>query len=76
MQDSDTVKWKFPEAWLTLTKSDLGQVVSAGATYVQEAFNWEADKTDEINNCTSLEELDVVDLGDPTLVQPQIDGIN
>lgn len=64
MQDTDTIKWKFPESWLTLTKAELGQVVTAGVNHVQESFNWESDKTDEINNCTTLQELDEIDVGD------------
>lgn len=60
MSDTDTVQWKFPECWLTLTKADLGLVVSTGATFVQEQFNWEEGKVVEINACTTLEELDAV----------------
>jgi hypothetical protein len=60
MSDTDTVQWKFPECWLTLTKSDLGLIVSTGATFVQEQFNWEEGKVVEIKACTTLEELDAV----------------
>lgn len=66
MADDATINWKFPEAWLTLTKPELGQVVAAGATHVQQSFNWEESKTVEINNCTTLEELNNIDVGDTT----------
>lgn len=60
MTDTDTVQWKFPEGWLTLTKSDLGLAVDAGASHVQSEFNWENAKHAEIEACTTLEQLDVV----------------
>jgi hypothetical protein len=72
MGDNDTVEWKFPECWLTLTKTDLGIVVSAGANHIQSAFEWEASKIAEIDACTTLEALDAVDLGDAVPQQPLI----
>lgn len=66
MSDTDTVEWKFPEGWLTLSKSDLGQVVSAGAAHVQSSFSWEASKVVEIDSCTTLQELDAV-----VIIEPQ-----
>lgn len=65
MADDDTVQWKFPEGWLTLNKTEMGGVVAAGAEHIQTAFEWEASKVAEINACTTLEQLDAVDLGDP-----------
>ena len=59
--DADTIQWKFPEAWLTLTKSDLGLVVSTINSYVQEQFAWESAKVAEIDACqTSMELANVV----------------
>ena len=57
MGASDTVDWKFPECWLTLTKSDLGTAVAAGVGYVKSMFVWEANKVAEINSCTTLSSL-------------------
>ena len=71
MGDTDTVEWKFPECWLTLSKSDLGVVVTAGADHIQTSFAWELSKRTEIDACTTLEALDAVDLGDP-VQQPLI----
>ena len=65
MDSADTVQWKFPEGWLTLTRSDLGTVVTAGANHVQDQFVWEVDKNTEIDACTTAVELDAVDLGNP-----------
>lgn len=69
MGDNDTVEWKFPECWLTLTKTDLGIAVAAGAAHIQTAFEWEANKIAEIDACTTLQQLNAVDLGDPVLQQ-------
>lgn len=57
MTDTDTVDWKFPETWLTLTKPELGELVNAGATYIQEQFNWEKGYVDRIEAVTSIDEL-------------------
>ncbi|CAB4124387.1 hypothetical protein UFOVP49_225 [uncultured Caudovirales phage] len=60
MQDADTVNWKFPEGWLTLTKAELGAAVIGGAGYIQTQFLWEETKVSEIIACTTLQELDAV----------------
>ena len=60
MADLDTVQWKFPEGWLTLTKSDLNQIVTTSALYVQQQFDWESTKIAEIESCESLQQLDAI----------------
>lgn len=62
MGENDTVEWKFPERWLTLTKSELGNVVAAGASHIQNQFNWEVSKINEINSSTTLSALDSIEL--------------
>jgi hypothetical protein len=57
MNDNETVNWKFPEGWLTLTKSELGSVVTAGATHIQSTFDWEKTINDQIDVATTKEEL-------------------
>ncbi len=57
MSDSDTVNWKFPETWLTLTKSDLGLCVQAGAQYIQQCFDWELTITEQIDQAQTKQEL-------------------
>lgn len=70
MAEDGTINWKFPEGWFVLSKPELAQVVGVGATYVQTCFNWEESKTVEINNCTTLEELNNIDVGDPVTPAP------
>lgn len=60
MGESETVDWKFPEGWLTLTKAELGQVIQAGAEYVRSCFAWEKTKSAEIDACATGDELDAV----------------
>lgn len=62
MGENDTVEWKFPEGWFTLTKSDLGLAVVAGATHIQNAFNWELSKAMELDAATNHEELLLVEI--------------
>jgi hypothetical protein len=60
MSDNETVNWKFPEGWLTLTKSELGSIVSVAVTHIQSEFNWEKTKTDQIDAAISAAELDAI----------------
>ena len=60
MAENDTVEWKFPEAWLNITKAELGEVVQCGAAHIQDQFNWEASKVIEIDAATTLSELDAI----------------
>ena len=54
MGDNETLQWKFNDTWLTLSKSEVGTLVTGGATYVQSQFDWEKDKIQEIENKLSL----------------------
>ncbi len=65
MGESDTVMWKFPEAWLNLSKSDLGLIVATGANHVKQAFVWEQDLAAQIDACTNLNDLDALVIVDP-----------
>jgi hypothetical protein len=55
-------RWKFPEGWFDLTKSDLGICVAGGVAYVQSCFDWESLKGNEIDAAINLAQLDVIDL--------------
>lgn len=57
MNENDTVNWKFPEGWLTLTKAELGLIVSTGAAYIQGCFDWEKGVNDEIDVAATKTEL-------------------
>lgn len=56
----DNVNWKFGDIFLTLSNSDLGIIVFAVVTHVQNCFDWEAAKYTEIDNCQTVEELNSV----------------
>lgn len=72
MSDTDTVNWKFPEGWLTLSKQDLSGVVTAGANYIQGCFDWEKTINDQIDSATTKEELLAIEIIAPTLQQPNM----
>lgn len=57
MADSDTVNWKFSEAWLVLSKQDMNSVVQAINQYVQSCFDWELNISDQIDTADTKEEL-------------------
>ena len=62
MGDNDTVNWKFPETWVQLTKPQLGQVVQAGAAYIQSQFNWELNKVNEVDSKNTVAELKAIEI--------------
>jgi hypothetical protein len=62
MRDEDTSMWKFEETWISLTKQNLLEIVRAIDTSVQGAFDWEIEKCSEIDSCTTLQQLDQVNL--------------
>jgi hypothetical protein len=62
MTEEETINWKFPETWMSVTKSDMFTIVSAGKTHIQTCFNWEQSKVIEIDNATTLQELHAINL--------------
>ena len=62
MSDTDTVNWKFPEAWLTLSKPELGLIVQEGAAHIQAAFDWEKGINDLIDSANTSEELHAIEI--------------
>lgn len=60
MADTDTVQWKFPEGWLTLTKAELGEVVLAGANHIQAQFDWEKSIIDQIDATDDVPTLKLI----------------
>lgn len=62
MSDNDIIQWKFPEAWLTLNKTELCNIVNDINTHIQNQFDWEADKISEIDACETLDQLSVIEI--------------
>lgn len=62
MSENDTVNWKFPETWLTLTKTDLGSCVAAGAEYIQECFDWELNICEQIDLAENKQQLLAIEI--------------
>jgi len=65
MAENETVNWKFPEGWLTLSKSELGQIVAAGAAHIQSSFDWEKTINDQIESATTKEDLLAIQIVEP-----------
>jgi hypothetical protein len=62
MGDGDTVNWKFPEGWIVLTKTELGQIVATGAAYIQSCFDWEKEVHDQIQAAQTKSELLAIEI--------------
>ena len=72
-QGVDNLQYKNNTEWITLTNSDIKTIADAVHDYVQTQYLWEASQDAVIDACTSLEELDAVDLGN---ILPQMLTIN
>lgn len=63
--DLDNFSWKFNlETWINLSRIELSVIVNSINIKIQESFKWEFDKSVAIDNCNTLEELDLIELRD------------
>lgn len=60
----DLFSWKFPEGWVSVNQADLENIVYQINIIVQQAFDWELSKMNEIDACASLAEIDAVEIYD------------
>lgn len=66
--------YKFANTWLEVTTENLQYIVSEIDKVVQEAFDWELAKLQEIDNCTTIDEVyDVIVRELPEIPQPPIE---
>lgn len=56
----NTINWKFSEGWLSVNKADLEYIIQQIDFAVQEAFDWELSKMNEIKVCKTLEDIDKI----------------
>lgn len=72
---TDSVLYKFnDDTWISVTKTDIEYIVQQIDAKVQEAFDWEYSKIQEIDSCTTKEEVfNVVIVEPPT--PPTVPGV-
>lgn len=56
----ETVRWKFPELWMELSKADLEFILGEMDKVVQQAFDWEFLKLEEIESAQNHEQIDAI----------------
>lgn len=66
MNDGATVNWKFPEAWLSLTKQQFTEIVTAIDSHVQSSFDWEKTINDQIDSASTKAELLAINIVEQT----------
>jgi len=70
MDEDDTINWKFSEAWLSISKTEVKQIVDAIGSHIQQSFDWEAAINDQINQATTNQQLvDIVIIEPPQAVE-------
>ena len=66
MSEDQTIVFKFAGAvFKSVTKAELGLIVTAGAAHIQSVFDWEAQKYTEIDACNTIEELRLINITYP-----------
>lgn len=60
MNDTDTLNWKFPESWLTISKADLGIAIAAGRDHIQSCFDWENNWLNRVNAAVTLDDMNTL----------------
>lgn len=62
-QNDATISYKFKNlGWKTLSKEEFQTVVQACSDHVQAVFQWEKDKSDSIDACTTIEEFKAIEV--------------
>jgi hypothetical protein len=69
INDSE-INFKFAEGWMSLKREDFQNIVSQIDQTVQDAFDWEISKSNEINACSTLEQIDLIEIY-PRALEPQ-----
>jgi hypothetical protein len=72
---SNGATWKFGDKWIVLSNAELGTIVQAIMTHVQNAFLIESNKVVEINDATTLPQLDAITFTELELPKPQGFGV-
>lgn len=62
MGDLDTVNWKFNSGWLSLTKADVALIVNTINQHVQSTFDWEFTINQQIDQASTPEELEAIEI--------------
>ena len=60
MSDSDTVNWKLEDSWIVATKADLMSINNFVMSKRQEIFDGEHTRSQEIDACTTKDELTTI----------------
>lgn len=74
MDENANVDWKFPEGWFSITKQELGVIISAGFTHIQSQFNWEKEYVDRIDATGSVDDLKLIYDEVNPVISPVING--
>jgi hypothetical protein len=57
LDENQTINWKFGSVWIELSKQDLFGIVRDVDAHVQGCFDWEKSINDQIDACTTLQQL-------------------
>ena len=58
---SGPYNFKFGDVWVELVAEHIGQIIAKIDQKIQIDFDWELEKINEINSCSSVDELNLID---------------
>jgi hypothetical protein len=60
--DSDeTIQWKFNQGWFETSKNDFKNINIMLKNQIQASFDWELQVNQQIDNCTSVDQLKLIE---------------
>jgi hypothetical protein len=62
---SESCNYKFNNTWVEVTSTDIQYILSEIDKVVQDAFDWELEKLQEIDACQTIDEVYDVILEEP-----------
>jgi hypothetical protein len=68
----DVVQWKFSEAWLSLNKQELTQMLVDVNSHVQQQFDWESNIINQIDLAETVEQLKEIVIVEVRDTEPSI----
>lgn len=73
LADGQSIVFKFPRSiFKNITKTELGQIVDAGAAYIRDVFVWESNKYTEIDTANDTAALKAIELRHPTQIPTEV----
>jgi hypothetical protein len=62
---NNTISWKFSPGFININKANVEDIIQSRTSYIQAQFDWEDSIIQQIDNCTTVEELELIQVDEP-----------